>query len=92
MPLDFVLKNVEDLPESMDWVKENIVNPAIPNQGSCGSCWTFAATAAVESALAKATGESPFTLSEQNMLQCTPNPDNCGGTFGHAYNGFVNVS
>jgi len=81
-PPDFQMEKVEALPESMDWEKEGKVNPAIPNQGGCGSCWTFAATAAVESHLAIATGEPPATLSEQNMLQCTPNPDQCGGEGG----------
>lgn len=27
-------------------------------------------------------------LSEQNMLQCTPNPDDCGGTLYNSYHNF----
>eukprot|EP00584_Thalassiosira_punctigera_P026593 CAMPEP_0172578568 /NCGR_PEP_ID=MMETSP1067-20121228/138803_1 /TAXON_ID=265564 ORGANISM="Thalassiosira punctigera, Strain Tpunct2005C2" /NCGR_SAMPLE_ID=MMETSP1067 /ASSEMBLY_ACC=CAM_ASM_000444 /LENGTH=421 /DNA_ID=CAMNT_0013371265 /DNA_START=46 /DNA_END=1311 /DNA_ORIENTATION=- len=81
-PPDFDMDEVERLPVSVDWVAEGKVNPIIPHQGGCGSCWTFAATATVESHLAIATGEEPMSLSEQNMMQCTPDPNHCGGTGG----------
>lgn len=80
------MDEVASLPEEMDWTKEGKVNPTIPHQGGCGSCWSFAATGVIESHLSIATGEEPFTLSEQNVLQCSPNPDQCGGeirTFRH---------
>lgn len=78
-PPDFQMDDVSSLPKEMDWSAEGKVNPTIPQQGGCGSCWTFAATAAMESHLAIATGEEPVTLSEQSILQCAPNPDDCGG-------------
>ena len=74
------MEEVSALPDSVDWSAEGKVSNA-PNQGGCGSCWSFAATAAIESHLAIATGEKPFELSEQDMLQCSPNPDHCGGKF-----------
>lgn len=80
-PIGFEMEDVSALPDSVDWSAEGKVSKA-PNQGGCGSCWSFAATAAIESHLAIATGEKPFGLSEQNMLQCSPNPDHCGGTGG----------
>ena len=73
------MDDVSTLPAEVDWEEEGKVNPTIPQQGGCGSCWTFAATAVIESHLAIATGEDPISLSEQNVLQCTPNPDQCGG-------------
>jgi len=69
-----------DLPDSVDWRDEGIVTP-VKNQGYCGSCWTFAATEALESAVARDTGYL-FTLSEQEFVSCVPNPDECGGTGG----------
>ena len=73
------MEDVASLPKSVDWSEEGKVNPIIPQQGGCGSCWTFAATAAIESHFYIASGEEPISLSEQNILDCTPNPDQCGG-------------
>ncbi len=78
-PPAFHIEDISNLPTEVDWAKEGKVNPLIPQQGGCGSCWSFAATAAIESNLAISTGEEPTSLSVTNMLLCTPNPDECGG-------------
>ncbi len=49
--------------------------------GECGSCWTFGTTETIESYWAMATGNL-MSLSEQQILDCTPNPNECGGTGG----------
>jgi cathepsin L len=72
--------NLSELPESKDWREEGVVTP-VKNQGHCGSCWAFAATEALESHVAVATG-TLFTLSEEEFVACMPNPDECGGTGG----------
>jgi len=69
-----------DLPDSIDWRDKGVVT-SIKNQGHCGSCWTFGATEALESAVAIATGLL-FTLSEQQFVSCVKDPDECGGTGG----------
>jgi len=70
------------LPDSFDWRTKNIVS-AVKDQGECGSCWTFASTESIESAYALKNGAGLITdLSEQQVLDCTPNPDQCGGTGG----------
>ena len=76
------MDDVSSLPAEIDWAAEGKVNPTVPNQGGCGSCWSFASTATIESHYAIATGEAVPSLSEQDMLQCTPNKDDCGGKGG----------
>ena len=75
-------KNEQSLPASFDWrnYQPAVISP-VKNQGACGSCWTFAASECAESAYALKTGKL-VDLSEQQILDCTPNPDHCGGTGG----------
>ena len=77
---DFEMEDVSRLPEAVDWEAAGHVNPIVSNQQSCGGCWSFAATACIESHLSISTGEAPLELSEQNLLECSPNPEFCGGT------------
>lgn len=69
-----------NVPPSVDWRTKGVVTP-VKDQGMCGSCWAFAATETIESAVAIKTGKL-LMLSEQNMVSCTPNPQECGGTGG----------
>lgn len=75
--------NVSDfLGVNIDWRTKGVVTPP-KNQGACGSCWTFATAETIESYNALATNPKQLlTLSEQQILDCTPNPDQCGGTGG----------
>lgn len=50
-------------------------------QGMCGSCWAHAGVETIESALFLATGKM-LILSPQQTLECTPNPQTCGGSGG----------
>jgi cathepsin L len=70
----------KDLPASVDWRTKGIITN-VKNQGSCGSCWSFGAAECIESMWAQKTGKL-VVLSEQNILDCTPNPKHCGGTGG----------
>jgi len=63
-----------------DWRKRGVITP-VKNQGHCGSCWAFASTETLESTWALKTGILQ-ELSEQFVLDCTPNPHSCGGTGG----------
>jgi len=67
-------------PINIDWRTKGIITP-VKNQGMCGSCWTFGAAETLESYWALAT-KKLIVLSEQQILDCTPNPNDCGGTGG----------
>jgi len=68
------------LPAEVDWRTKDVVT-AVKDQGDCGSCWTFGTAETIESHWALATGHLE-ALSEQQILDCTPNPKQCGGTGG----------
>jgi len=69
-----------NLPTSIDWRTAGIIS-SVKDQGECGSCWTFGTTETIESYWALKTGQLQ-ALSEQQILDCTPNIDDCGGTGG----------
>jgi len=72
------------IPDSVDW-RQNTpsVVTDVKDQGQCGSCWTFAAASVLESHFALYGGNNELpVLSTQNILDCTANPNQCGGTGG----------
>jgi len=64
------------LPASFDWQQRHGVTD-VRDQGSCGDCWAFATTAALEAAY-KIRLNVAIDASEKNVLDCTPT-DSCGG-------------
>jgi cathepsin L len=68
---------VEDRPDEVNWIALGGVTP-VKNQGSCGSCWAFSTTGALEGALFINTGELT-PLSEQNLLDCDHKDLGCNG-------------
>ncbi len=65
------------LPTSWDWRTKGIV-PAVRDQGSCGSCWSFGTVGVMESAVKKG-GGSLTDLSEQFLISCNKDGWSCNG-------------
>ena len=72
--------HVSALPSTLDWRSKGVVT-AVKDQGQCGGCWAFSTAETLESHIAINTGKL-MTFSEQQIIDCTPNPDQCGGTGG----------
>ncbi|XP_045762820.1 cathepsin L-like proteinase [Maniola jurtina] len=60
---------VQELPDYYDMRIEGYIT-SVKNQGTCGSCWAFSTTAAVEGALARSNGGRDLDLAEQSMVDC----------------------
>mmetsp|Transcript_2055 Transcript_2055/g.4473 ORF Transcript_2055/g.4473 Transcript_2055/m.4473 type:complete len:209 (+) Transcript_2055:143-769(+) len=75
----FTMDDPKDLPLSVDWrIDVPGTVTAVRDQGDCGSCWAFAAAAALESHIALETG-TLYNFSPQQLVSCMPNPRGCGG-------------
>ena len=80
------LDNIKHIPTSLDWREENKVS-SVKNQGSCGSCWAFSSTEAVESAWA-IKHDKLYNLSEQELVDCSDTYGNHGCQGGSMDNAF----
>lgn len=75
---------ITEIPESFDWREKGVVSP-VKNQGDCGSCWSFATAATLESQYLMKTGKTQI-LSEQQLIDCDTTNKGChGGVMTKAY-------
>jgi C1A family cysteine protease len=74
-------KDASALPASVDWVSAGRVT-GVKDQGSCGSCWSFSATGALEGAYEAKYGlniDGVKSFSEQHILDCDKVDAGCNG-------------
>ena len=57
-------------------------NPAVRNQGNCGSCWAISAASCLEAHLQRNGVDESVRVSAQALVNCVPNPQHCGGDGG----------
>ncbi|OMO92545.1 hypothetical protein COLO4_17497 [Corchorus olitorius] len=70
---------IANAPTSLDWRELGAVT-RVKDQGSCGSCWIFAAVAATEGITKIKTGVL-LPLSEKQVLDCSGNQKGCNGGY-----------
>ena len=75
------------LATEVDW-RGSLDMSAVKDQGSCGSCWAFAATEAIESAFAITHDHDLNFLSEQELVDCSGKYGNHGCSGGWHYSAF----
>lgn len=69
----------DNVPDSLSWSHLTAISTP-RDQGSCGSCWAFAAETSMRARAEISGRSSRFSVSQ--IVSCTPNPHSCGGKGG----------
>jgi len=77
--MDPTLLDVNDIPESVNWVEAGAVNGPL-SQGTCRAAHTFAATTAMEGAYFIKYGQL-LQLSQQDCVDCDKYSYGCNGGY-----------
>jgi hypothetical protein len=67
----------QELPQRWDWREHEGTTP-VKDQGQCGSCWAFAATAVLEAAALRH-DRYVYDLAEQELISCNTYGYGCNG-------------
>lgn len=72
--------DVNSLPTNFTWREKLAAMEDVRDQGGCGSCWAISSTTALRAHAELY--QRDRTFSTQQIVECTPNPQECGGTGG----------
>lgn len=76
------LARINSMPKDLTWGFLNATKPdAIRDQKHCGSCWAVTSTALLDMHH-EIYQKKARTFSPQQLVNCVPNPDECGGKGG----------
>jgi len=67
------------LPTTFSWGHLSAISSPT-DQGSCGSCWAYAAGAVLNAHAEISNNSQKYSISQ--IIACTPNPQHCGGSGG----------
>jgi len=81
------IKNFFSLKKEFNWNHTEYLSE-VKNQGSCGSCWAFATTNALESFM-RSQNYNVTRLSEQELVDCSRQNYGCNGGFMHKAFDFI---
>ncbi|OQR87996.1 cysteine protease family C01A [Achlya hypogyna] len=76
VPLPVHRRQLDTSSDILNWCSranpyERSICGDVKSQKACGSCWAFAATDLIETALSMTTGSTPVALSTQQLLSCS---------------------
>lgn len=77
LPVSLLATDLAHAPDSIDW-RQNGAVTEVKDQGSCGSCWAFAAAGAVEGAWGAA-GHTLKDVAVQEFVSCNEDDLGCRG-------------
>jgi len=78
-------QGTKSYPTSWNLVDQGIIGPVL-NQGSCGCCYSFSATEALEGLYASLNNKTQYFLSQQQIVDCDTTNSGCnGGTYQAAW-------
>lgn len=76
-PVQYIQEMIQNTKKGFSWNNTGLLSP-VKNQKSCGSCWAFSTTSALETFMRKQ-NYSVDRLSEQELVDCSSENYGCNG-------------
>jgi len=76
-PIQYIQEIMQTTKRGFSWINTGLLSP-VKNQNSCGSCWAFSTTSALETFM-RIRNYSVDRLSEQELVDCSSENYGCNG-------------